>query len=119
MRRISTRLAVAFLIAALLPAIPLSLVVHDLLERRFGPSLAVPLEEALEAGLAESRRSLHREKQALQDRAEQIAAAAPAAAPPAATGTPDLTGKTVADRRPAPAHSGVARQRRGHRTCRT
>ncbi len=33
MRRISTRLAVSFLIVALLPALPLSLVVHNLLEQ--------------------------------------------------------------------------------------
>jgi len=58
MKRISTRLAVSFLIVALLPTIPLSLVVRDLLERRFGPAIADPLETALESGLAESRAHL-------------------------------------------------------------
>ena len=70
MRRISTRLAVAFLIVALLPAVPLSLVVHNLLERRFGPAIAEPLEQALEAGLAESREHLREQKTLLQRRAE-------------------------------------------------
>ena len=50
MKRISTRLAVSFLIVALLPTLPLSLVVRDLLERRFGPAIADPLETALEGG---------------------------------------------------------------------
>jgi len=58
MRRISTRLAVSFLIVALLPTLPLSLVVRDLLERRFGPAIADPLETALDAGLTESRAHL-------------------------------------------------------------
>ena len=58
MRRISTQLVVSFLIIALLPTLPLSLVVRDLLERRFGPAIAGPLEVALEAGLAESRAHL-------------------------------------------------------------
>ena len=72
MRRISTRLAVAFLIVALLPAVPLSLVVHNLLERRFGPAIAEPLEQALEAGLAESREHLREQKTLLQRRAEDL-----------------------------------------------
>ncbi len=55
MKRISTRLAVSFLIVALLPTLPLSLVVRNLLERRFGPAIANPLETAMDAGLAESR----------------------------------------------------------------
>lgn len=55
MERISTRLVVSFLIVTLLPTLPLSLVVRDLLERRFGPAIADPLEMALEAGLDESR----------------------------------------------------------------
>ncbi len=67
MRRISTRLAVSFLIVALLPTLPLSLVVSNLLERRFGPAIADPLELALEAGLAESRAHL-RELRACLDR---------------------------------------------------
>lgn len=62
MRKISTRLAISFLIVALLPALPLSLVVDNLLERRFGPAISDPLEEALEAGLAESRDRLRQQK---------------------------------------------------------
>ncbi len=58
MRRISTRLAVSFLLVALLPTLPLSWVVRDLLERRFGPAIADPLETALVSGLDESRAHL-------------------------------------------------------------
>ncbi len=77
MRRISTRLAISFLLVALLPTLPLSLVVRDLLERRFGPAIADPLESALEAGLAESRAHL----QQLRDQLQQRAAALPNADP--------------------------------------
>ncbi len=59
MNRISTRLAVSFLIVALLPTLPLSLVVRNLLERRFSPAIAEPLEQALEAGLEDSRQQLN------------------------------------------------------------
>ena len=72
MQRISTRLAVSFLIVALLPAVPLSLVVRDLLERRFGPAIAEPLELALESGLDESRQRLMDRRQALQQTAEAL-----------------------------------------------
>ena len=58
MNRISTRLAVSFMIVALLPTLPLSLVVRNLLERRFGPAIADPIEKALDAGLEESRAHL-------------------------------------------------------------
>ncbi len=58
MNRISTRLAVSFMIVALLPTLPLSLVVRNLLERRFGPAIAEPIERALNAGLEESRAHL-------------------------------------------------------------
>lgn len=58
MKRISTRLAVSFMIVALLPTLPLSLVVRNLLERRFGPAIADPVEKALDAGLEESREHL-------------------------------------------------------------
>ena len=75
MKRISTRLAVSFLIVALLPTLPLSLVVRNLLERRFGPAIANPLETAMDAGLAESRDHL----QELQARLSFLA--------------PDLAGK--------------------------
>ncbi|MCP4571340.1 MAG: HAMP domain-containing protein [bacterium] len=76
MRRISTRLTVAFLMVALLPAIPLSLVVNDLLERRFGPALIDPLESAVEAGLDESRDRLREQRARLVDRAAAVASSA-------------------------------------------
>jgi nitrogen fixation/metabolism regulation signal transduction histidine kinase len=76
MRRISTRLAVSFLIVALLPTLPLSLVVRNLLERRFGPAIADPLELALEAGLTESRAHLQELRLRLAEQAEQRAAGA-------------------------------------------
>ncbi len=75
MQRISTRLAVSFLIVALLPTLPLSLVVRDLLERRFGPAMVEPLETALEAGLAESRAHLHELRTRLGEQAEAMSAA--------------------------------------------
>jgi len=73
MQRISTRLAVSFLIVALLPTLPLSLVVRDLLERRFGPAIADPLETALEAGLDESRSHLRELRLRLTQRANALA----------------------------------------------
>lgn len=80
MRRISTRLTISFLIVALLPAIPLSLVVNDLLERRFGPALIDPLESAVEAGLDESRDRLREQRTRLAERALAVAADAAEAA---------------------------------------
>ena len=74
MKRINTRLVVSFLIVALLPTLPLSMVVRDLLERRFGPALSDPLEAALEAGLDESRGHLQELRAALDRRAAQLAA---------------------------------------------
>jgi len=73
MRRISTRLAISFLLVALLPTLPLSLVVQDLLERRFGPAIADPLEQALEAGLSESRAYLQVLREQLRERAALVA----------------------------------------------
>lgn len=72
MRRISTRLAASFLLVALLPTLPLSLVVRDLLERRFGPAIAEPLERALEAGLAESRAHLQERRTLLRRQAAAL-----------------------------------------------
>ena len=73
MRRISSRLIVSFLIVALLPTIPLSLVVRDLLTRRFGPAIADPLETALTSGLAESRAHLAELRERLKFRAADFA----------------------------------------------
>ncbi len=72
MRRISTRLAVSFVLVALLPTVPLSLVVRNLLERRFGPAITVPVEQALDAGLAESRAHLQELRGRLIDRAGEM-----------------------------------------------
>jgi nitrogen fixation/metabolism regulation signal transduction histidine kinase len=80
MKRISTRLAISFLLVALLPTLPLSLVVRDLLERRFGPAIADPLELALEAGLAESRSHLQELREGLARRAVAVAASGDAGA---------------------------------------
>lgn len=74
MKRISTRLAISFLLVALLPTLPLSLVVRDLLERRFGPAIAGPLDAALEAGLAESRARLQDQRLDLATRVRTLAA---------------------------------------------
>lgn len=74
MRRISTRLAVSFLIVALLPTLPLSLVVRNLLERRFGPAIANPLELALDAGLEETRAHLSALRNELEQQATGLAA---------------------------------------------
>lgn len=63
MKRIRTRMIVACLFVALLPAIPLSLVVRNLLERSFSSALDASLEEALTAGLTESRERLQEQKQ--------------------------------------------------------
>lgn len=79
MKRISTRLAISFLLVALLPTLPLSLVVRDLLERRLGPAIAGPLDTALEAGLAESRARLQDSRQALAAQAQVLAPACGAA----------------------------------------
>lgn len=73
MQRISTRLAISFLLVALLPALPLSLVVTELLERRFGDAVAEPLDRALEAGLDESRAGLTARREALAAEARFLA----------------------------------------------
>ncbi len=74
MKRISTQLIISFLIIALLPTLPLSLVVKDLLERRFGPAIADPLEQALASGLKESRVHLDELKTSLGIRGMELAA---------------------------------------------
>jgi nitrogen fixation/metabolism regulation signal transduction histidine kinase len=74
-KRISTRLVISFLIVTLLPTLPLSLVVVDLLERRFGPAIADPMQLALEAGLNESRGHLRELRTGLDRRAAMLALA--------------------------------------------
>jgi nitrogen fixation/metabolism regulation signal transduction histidine kinase len=60
MHRIRTRLLVTILFAALLPALPMSVVVHDLLERSFNPALQQTLTEGLTAALDGTRAELRR-----------------------------------------------------------
>lgn len=64
MKRIRTRLVALGLATALLPAIPLSLLVRGILERSFAAPLGAATEEALTAGLEESRERLAVEKRA-------------------------------------------------------
>jgi nitrogen fixation/metabolism regulation signal transduction histidine kinase len=63
MTRIRTRLIVAFVIVALLPAIPLTILVRSLLERSFEPPFEDEVTSALDAGLTESRERLRLEKE--------------------------------------------------------
>lgn len=76
MRRIRTRVILAMLLVALLPAVPLSLAVRGLLERSFGPVLDARLDAALAAGLAESRARLAERREALRRAAPALVAAA-------------------------------------------
>jgi nitrogen fixation/metabolism regulation signal transduction histidine kinase len=62
MQRLRTRLIAACLCVALLPAVPLSLVVRNLLERSFSPARDAALERALEGGLAEARGRLQEQR---------------------------------------------------------
>ena len=107
MRRIRTRLMIAILVAALLPAAPMSLVVGNLLERSLNPALHAELTAGLEAGMAVSRENLARKKGAFMVAAER---ASRRAAPPVTGGeTPwiilDERGNpnSVADWNPDPA----------------
>ncbi len=108
MRRIRTRLIVAFLVVAILPAVPLSVVVRDLLQRSFGPALDATVEEALEAGLDQSRQDLQRRKEALRRRlaADWLPRLTDPAAPPAAGFVLlDQEGEVVGEVSPVPALS--------------
>ncbi len=62
MQRLRTRLIAACLCVAILPAVPLSLVVRSLLERSFNPARDAALERALEGGLAEARARLQEQR---------------------------------------------------------
>ena len=63
MFRIRTRLVAGFLLVIVLPAIPLFLVVNNLLDRSLNPELHRQLEQGLTAGLAAARLGLAAEKQ--------------------------------------------------------
>ena len=64
MKRIRTRIVVAFLVVALLPALPLSLLVGRLLTRTLDLSRAPEVEAALEAAMERERQTLAAEKRA-------------------------------------------------------
>lgn len=72
MYRIRTRLMIAILVAAVLPAVPMSLVVGNLLERSLNPALHAELTAGLEAGLAVSREDLARRKAEFLITAERV-----------------------------------------------
>ncbi|MEZ5064434.1 MAG: ATP-binding protein [bacterium] len=65
MKRIRTRLVLAFVTVALLPAVPLSFLVRSLLERSFQPPFAEEIESSLESSLDLSRAQLRTEREAL------------------------------------------------------
>jgi len=71
MHRIRTRLIAAFVLVALLPAIPLSIVAGRLIERSFGPLMDEGMMNALKAGLEESRERLRAEKERFQKEVEE------------------------------------------------
>ncbi|MFN0152111.1 MAG: ATP-binding protein [bacterium] len=66
MARIRTRVVLACVVVALLPALPVSCVVRDLLERSFAARRDAAITTALEAGLDESRERLRAEKEAFE-----------------------------------------------------
>jgi nitrogen fixation/metabolism regulation signal transduction histidine kinase len=70
MRRLHTRLVVAFLVVALLPAVPLTWVVWRLFEGTFSESFERDVTGALEAALTESRRHLRAERGSFTERLE-------------------------------------------------
>ena len=72
MSRIRTRLMIVILVAALLPALPMSLVVRNLLERSMNPALQQTLVDGLQSGMASSRTELQRRKFAFVEAADRI-----------------------------------------------
>lgn len=69
MNRLRHRMVIAAALVALLPAVPLSILVRSLLERSFAWPLSAEVDGALEAALEISREELRREKDALLRRA--------------------------------------------------
>jgi len=72
--RLRIRLLAVVLLAALLPAVPLTLVVRGLLERSTGPVVQDRLERGLQAGLAAAREELRRHGRRLLATADSVAA---------------------------------------------
>ena len=79
MRRIRTRILAACLLAALLPAVPATLLVRGLLARSLSSGRHELLADGLEAGLDESRAALHARKLAFAAAARAALAATPPA----------------------------------------
>lgn len=75
MHRIRTRLVVAILAAALVPAVPATLLVHSLLQRSQNIALEQTLADGLEAGMEESRLALTTARLALIAASDSLAAA--------------------------------------------
>lgn len=83
MNQLRSRMVVAAMAVALLPAVPLSFLVHNLLEKSFQGPLAGDVEAALEAALEDSRDRLREEKEGMA-RWSETAGVLPAP-PPRAT----------------------------------
>ena len=96
--RLRTRLSAVVLLAALLPAVPLTLLVRSLLRRSTGPVLQERLADGLDAGLALARAELRRRGARLLATADSLAAggAAGVVLLDGATGRP-LAGAAVPD----------------------
>ena len=94
MKRIRTRLLVAFAVVALLPALPLTLLVRGLLDRSLSGTFLAEIEAALDGAVAESRERLREDKAQLAAWADAVARADSAAAAAASPGlvTFDLPG---------------------------
>ncbi|HPF36105.1 MAG TPA: ATP-binding protein [Candidatus Krumholzibacteria bacterium] len=72
MRSIRARLLGVILLAALLPAAPLSLVVRDMVARVWNPSFQDAVERGLEAGLDQARDALQSERTRLDDHVDAL-----------------------------------------------
>jgi nitrogen fixation/metabolism regulation signal transduction histidine kinase len=77
MQRIRSRLVLAFVVVALLPAVPLAFLVRDLLERSFAPPFTADAVAALEAALEDQRERLHEARERFTAEIEAGAAPAP------------------------------------------
>ena len=106
MGRIRARLIVAFVVVALLPAIPLSILVRNLLERSFASPLDADVAGALDAALEESRARLRDEKARFRTELEETVRPALSAGtrlPPAWRTAGERGGIVVAIRGESPA----------------
>jgi nitrogen fixation/metabolism regulation signal transduction histidine kinase len=72
MMSIRTRLVLLCLMLALLPAIPVSIVVSDMIDRSFDMGLSGSVSDALEGGMAISRKYLERLRAEFEQRASMV-----------------------------------------------